>query len=70
MISIMFAILLALSAALGVTGQQSYDSQTGTRLNSAFSTTANGTLGYEGQPGNQGNGLGGYEGQPGNQGGH
>ena len=30
---------------------------------------ANGSLGYEGQPGNQGNGLNGYEGQPGNQGG-
>ena len=30
---------------------------------------ANGQLGYEGQPGNQGNGLNGYEGQPGNQGG-
>ena len=29
----------------------------------------NGQLGYEGQPGNQGNGLLGYEGQPGNQGG-
>ena len=28
-----------------------------------------GSLGYEGQPGNQGNGLNGYEGQPGNQGG-
>jgi len=33
-------------------------------------STANGQLGYEGQPGNQGNGLLGYEGQPGNQGGH
>ena len=31
---------------------------------------ANGSLGYEGQPGNQGNGTRGYEGQPGNQGGH
>lgn len=37
---------------------------------------AQGLLGYEGQPGNQGghagtsNGLKGYEGQPGNQGGH
>ncbi len=30
---------------------------------------ATGSLGYEGQPGNQGNGLLGYEGQPGNQGG-
>jgi hypothetical protein len=30
----------------------------------------NGSLGYEGQPGNQGNGTLGYEGQPGNQGGH
>jgi hypothetical protein len=30
---------------------------------------ANGSLSYEGQPGNQGNGLLGYEGQPGNQGG-
>jgi len=29
----------------------------------------NGSLGFEGQPGNQGNGLLGYEGQPGNQGG-
>lgn len=28
-----------------------------------------GSLGYEGQPGNQGNGQKGYEGQPGNQGG-
>ena len=28
-----------------------------------------GSLGYEGQPGNQGNGLQGYEGHPGNQGG-
>jgi hypothetical protein len=27
-----------------------------------------GSLGYEGQPGNQGNGTKGYEGQPGNQG--
>ncbi len=33
-------------------------------------STANGRLGYEGQPGNQGNGQLGYEGQPGNQGGH
>src|SRR6266516_1928704 len=31
---------------------------------------ADGQLGYEGQPGNQGNGLLGYEGHPGNQGGH
>jgi len=31
---------------------------------------ATGSLGYEGQPGNQGNGTHGYEGQPGNQGGH
>jgi hypothetical protein len=31
--------------------------------------SANGSLSYEGQPGNQGNGLQGYEGQPGNQGG-
>ena len=29
-----------------------------------------GSLGYEGQPGNQGNGTLGYEGQPGNQGRH
>ena len=28
-----------------------------------------GSLGFEGQPGNQGNGQNGYEGQPGNQGG-
>ncbi len=33
-------------------------------------SVANGSLGYEGQPGNQGNGTLGYEGQPGNQGGH
>jgi hypothetical protein len=33
-------------------------------------SAANGSLGYEGQPGNQGNGSLGYEGQPGNQGGH
>ena len=30
---------------------------------------ADGSSGYEGQPGNQGNGQNGYEGQPGNQGG-
>ena len=38
-------------------------------LEERIAPTANGSLGYEGQPGNQGNGLGGYEGQPGNQGG-
>ena len=32
-------------------------------------SAANGSLSYEGQPGNQGNGQLGYEGQPGNQGG-
>jgi hypothetical protein len=40
------------------------------RLEERIAPTANGQLGYEGQPGNQGNGLLGYEGQPGNQGGH
>jgi hypothetical protein len=39
------------------------------KLEERIAPTANGQLGYEGQPGNQGNGLGGYEGQPGNQGG-
>jgi hypothetical protein len=39
------------------------------RLEERIAPTANGQLGYEGQPGNQGNGLLGYEGQPGNQGG-
>jgi hypothetical protein len=39
-------------------------------LEERIAPTANGSLGYEGQPGNQGNGSGGYEGQPGNQGGH
>jgi hypothetical protein len=46
-------------------------------LEERIAPDANGQLGYEGQPGNQGggpggqpgNGLGGYEGQPGNQGG-
>jgi len=38
-------------------------------LEERIAPTANGQLGYEGQPGNQGNGLKGYEGQPGNQGG-
>ena len=38
-------------------------------LEERIAPTANGQLGYEGQPGNQGNGLLGYEGQPGNQGG-
>jgi hypothetical protein len=40
------------------------------KLEERIAPTANGQLGYEGQPGNQGNGLLGYEGQPGNQGGH
>ncbi len=40
------------------------------QLEERVAPTANGQLGYEGQPGNQGNGLQGYEGQPGNQGGH
>ena len=40
------------------------------KLEERIAPTANGQLGYEGQPGNQGNGLQGYEGQPGNQGGH
>ena len=39
-------------------------------LEERIAPTANGQLGYEGQPGNQGNGQQGYEGQPGNQGGH
>lgn len=39
------------------------------KLEERIAPTANGQLGYEGQPGNQGNGLLGYEGQPGNQGG-
>ena len=39
-------------------------------LEERIAPDANGQLGYEGQPGNQGNGLRGYEGQPGNQGGH
>jgi len=39
-------------------------------LEERIAPSANGQLGYEGQPGNQGNGLLGYEGQPGNQGGH
>jgi hypothetical protein len=38
-------------------------------LEERIAPSANGSLGYEGQPGNQGNGLQGYEGQPGNQGG-
>ena len=38
-------------------------------LEERIAPSANGQLGYEGQPGNQGNGLLGYEGQPGNQGG-
>ena len=38
-------------------------------LEERIAPDATGSLGYEGQPGNQGNGLGGYEGQPGNQGG-
>ncbi len=38
-------------------------------LEERIAPDANGQLGYEGQPGNQGNGLKGYEGQPGNQGG-
>ena len=40
------------------------------QLEERIAPTATGSLGYEGQPGNQGNGLLGYEGQPGNQGGH
>jgi hypothetical protein len=39
-------------------------------LEERIAPTATGSLGYEGQPGNQGNGQKGYEGQPGNQGGH
>jgi hypothetical protein len=39
-------------------------------LEAKIAPSAVGSLGYEGQPGNQGNGLHGYEGQPGNQGGH
>lgn len=39
------------------------------KLEERIAPTANGSLGYEGQPGNQGNGQQGYEGQPGNQGG-
>jgi len=38
-------------------------------LEERIAPTANGSLSYEGQPGNQGNGLKGYEGQPSNQGG-
>jgi hypothetical protein len=38
-------------------------------LEERIAPDATGSLGYEGQPGNQGNGLNGYEGQPGNQGG-
>ena len=38
-------------------------------LEERIAPDANGQLGYEGQPGNQGNGQQGYEGQPGNQGG-
>ncbi|PYS08631.1 MAG: hypothetical protein DMG17_28520 [Acidobacteria bacterium] len=33
-------------------------------LEERIAPTANGSLSYEGQPGNQGNGLRGYEGQP------
>ena len=40
------------------------------QLEERIAPTATGSLGYEGQPGNQGNGLRSYEGQPGNQGGH
>jgi hypothetical protein len=40
------------------------------QLEERIAPDAIGSLGYEGQPGNQGNGLKGYEGQPGNQGGH
>ena len=39
-------------------------------LEERIAPSATGSLGYEGQPGNQGNGQNGYEGQPGNQGGH
>jgi len=39
-------------------------------LEERIAPSAIGSLGYEGQPGNQGNGTLGYEGQPGNQGGH
>ena len=39
------------------------------KLEERIAPTATGSLGFEGQPGNQGNGLLGYEGQPGNQGG-
>ena len=39
-------------------------------LEERIAPSATGSLGYEGQPGNQGNGQQGYEGQPGNQGGH
>ena len=38
-------------------------------LEERIAPSAHGSLGYEGQPGNQGNGLHGYEGHPGNQGG-
>jgi hypothetical protein len=38
-------------------------------LEERIAPDATGSLGYEGQPGNQGNGTLGYEGQPGNQGG-
>jgi hypothetical protein len=38
-------------------------------LEERIAPSATGSLGYEGQPGNQGNGQLGYEGQPGNQGG-
>ena len=40
------------------------------QLEDRIAPSATGSLGYEGQPGNQGNGTLGYEGQPGNQGGH
>jgi hypothetical protein len=39
-------------------------------LEERIAPSANGSLSYEGQPGNQGNGTLGYEGHPGNQGGH
>jgi len=38
-------------------------------LEERIAPSATGSLGYEGQHGNQGNGQRGYEGQPGNQGG-
>ena len=72
MIQLVFASLLALATAVGLSGQsngqQGYEGQPGNQ--------GNGQQGYEGQPGNQGGGgshppgLLGYEGQPGNQGGH